>query len=168
MGKATSGPPLLFRSKLLCFSLLYLFSSLFLALYSSLSSTKCLIFFRSYPSDYSIQTHLFSYPPTYGEHKYAVPTLRSSCDSHVNFSGSSHNCNVVNDFPMDWTRSFVFSSLNRLRPVDRLWDGFEGNPRILQKFISFPPSEVHAGESSEFWRKFHYPEEDFLLWLFRW
>ncbi|KAF7150746.1 hypothetical protein RHSIM_Rhsim02G0171100 [Rhododendron simsii] len=83
MGKATSRVPLLFRSKLLCFSLLYLSSSLFLALYSSLSSTKCL--FRSSPFD-PIQTPLFSYPSAYGEHKYAIPTLRTSCTSPVYFS----------------------------------------------------------------------------------
>ncbi|KAL6991445.1 Alkaline ceramidase tod1 [Sarracenia purpurea var. burkii] len=83
MGKATS-KPLLFQSKLLCFSLLYLSTTFFLALYSSLSSTtKCL--FRSSPFD-PIQSPLFSYPPTYGEHKYAIPTLRSSCNSPVFFS----------------------------------------------------------------------------------
>lgn len=97
MGKATSRVPLLFRSKLLCFSLMYLSSSLLLALYSSLSSTKCL--FRSSPFD-PIQTPLFSYPSTYGEHKYAIPTLRSSCTSPVFFSGSN-STTIVNNFPMN-------------------------------------------------------------------
>ncbi|CAI9782149.1 unnamed protein product [Fraxinus pennsylvanica] len=78
MGKLIS-KPLLCQSKLFCFSLFYLFSSLFLAL----SSTKCI--FRSSPFD-PIQSPLFSYPTSYGEHKYAVPTLRSSCDSPVYFS----------------------------------------------------------------------------------
>ncbi|XP_052179347.1 probable hexosyltransferase MUCI70 [Diospyros lotus] len=87
MGKATARTtPLLLQSKLLCFSLLYLFSSLFLALYTSFSSnanSKCL--FRSSPFD-PIQSPLFSYPSSYGEHKHAVPTLRSSCSSPVFFS----------------------------------------------------------------------------------
>ncbi|KAK3015970.1 hypothetical protein RJ639_006305 [Escallonia herrerae] len=83
MMKATATTPPLFQSKLLCLSLLYLFTSLFLALYSSLSSTKCL--FRSSPFD-PIQSPLFNYPPAYGEHKYAIPTLRSSCTSPVFFS----------------------------------------------------------------------------------
>ncbi|XP_070678877.1 alkaline ceramidase TOD1-like isoform X3 [Malus domestica] len=82
MGKARS-TPLLFQSKLVCFSLLYLFTSLFLALYTSLSQTKCL--FRSSPFD-PIQAPLFSYPSTYGEHKYAIPTHRTSCSSPVYFS----------------------------------------------------------------------------------
>lgn len=86
MGKVTS-TPLLFQSKLVCFSLLYLFTSLFLALYTSLSQTKCL--FRSSPFD-PIQTPLFSYPPNYGEHKYAIPTQRKSCSSRVYFSGALH------------------------------------------------------------------------------
>ncbi|KAF5475143.1 hypothetical protein F2P56_006982 [Juglans regia] len=82
MGKAIS-TPLLFQSKLLCFSLFYLFTSLFLALYTSLSQSKCL--FRSSPFD-PIQAPLFAYPPSYGEHKYAIPTHRSTCSSPVFFS----------------------------------------------------------------------------------
>ncbi|KAL5700769.1 Alkaline ceramidase tod1 [Ranunculus cassubicifolius] len=75
--------PLLFQSKLLCFSLFYLFTTLFLALYSTLSATKCI--FRSSPFD-PIQKPLFYYPSTYGEHKYAIPTLRSSCIAPLYFS----------------------------------------------------------------------------------
>lgn len=86
MGKATS-TPLLFQSKLLCFSLFYLFTSLFLALYTLLSQSQCL--FRSSPYD-PIQTPLFSYPRSYGEHKYAIPTHRSTCSSPVFFSGTLH------------------------------------------------------------------------------
>ncbi|KAG7963466.1 hypothetical protein I3843_09G119300 [Carya illinoinensis] len=82
MGKVIS-TPLLFQSKLLCFSLFYLFTSLFLALYTSLSQSKCL--FRSSPFD-PIQAPLFVYPPSYGEHKYAIPTHRSTCTSPVFFS----------------------------------------------------------------------------------
>ncbi|XP_057471453.1 alkaline ceramidase TOD1-like [Actinidia eriantha] len=95
MGTARS-TPLLFQSKLLCFSLLFLFSSLFLALYSSLSSTtKCL--FRSSPFD-PIQSPLFSYPPAYGEHKYSLPTFRSSCDSPVYFSDYWMVLKEIQDF----------------------------------------------------------------------
>ncbi|KAJ4703860.1 Protein of unknown function (DUF616) [Melia azedarach] len=84
MGKSKSyRTPPLFQSKLLCFSMLYLFTVLFIALYHALSETKCL--FRSSPFD-PIQAPLFSYPSTYGEHKYAIPTHRSSCSSPVFFS----------------------------------------------------------------------------------
>lgn len=76
-----SSPPL-FQSKLFCFSFLYLFSAIFLATYSTFSATKCI--FRSSPFD-PIQAPLFSYPSSYGEHKYAIPTTRSSCDSPVYF-----------------------------------------------------------------------------------
>ncbi|KAF8021088.1 hypothetical protein BT93_G1498 [Corymbia citriodora subsp. variegata] len=83
MGKS---PPVLFQSKPLCFSLLYLFASLFLALYTSLSPTKCLL--RSSPFD-PLQSPLFSYPPSYGEHKYALPTARPACSAAVLFSDYS-------------------------------------------------------------------------------
>lgn len=87
MGKAASTPPLFFQSKLLCFSLLYLSSSLFFSLYISLSKTKCLV--RSSPFEH-LQTPLFSYPSSYGEHKYAIPTVRSTCSSPVFFSGTTN------------------------------------------------------------------------------
>ncbi|KAK6150035.1 hypothetical protein DH2020_017560 [Rehmannia glutinosa] len=79
MGKiATFSKPLLFQSKLLCFSLLYLFTSILLAVYFTFSATKCI--FRSSPFD-PIQGPLFFYPSSYGEHKHALPTTRSSCNS---------------------------------------------------------------------------------------
>ncbi|KAK9227651.1 hypothetical protein WN943_012705 [Citrus x changshan-huyou] len=75
--------PLLFQSKLLCFSLLYLATTLFLALRNSLSPSQC--GFKDPPFD-PIQTPLFTYPRSYGEHKYALPARRSSCSSSVLFS----------------------------------------------------------------------------------
>ncbi|KAG8385286.1 hypothetical protein BUALT_Bualt03G0026200 [Buddleja alternifolia] len=83
MGKAKFSTPLLCQSKLLCFSLLYLISALILAVHFTFSATKCI--FRSSPFD-PIQSSLFSYPSSYGEHKYAIPTTRSSCNSPVYFS----------------------------------------------------------------------------------
>ncbi|XP_051128156.1 probable hexosyltransferase MUCI70 isoform X1 [Andrographis paniculata] len=84
MGKiATFSKPLLFQSKLLCISLVYLFSALFFAAHFTFSATKCL--FRWSPFD-PVQAPLFSYPSSYGEHKHAIPTTRSSCDSPVYFS----------------------------------------------------------------------------------
>ncbi|KAJ6296160.1 hypothetical protein OIU78_024072 [Salix suchowensis] len=83
MGKAKLSKPLIFQSKLLCVSLLYLVTTLFLALYTSINPTKCL--FRSSPFD-PVQTPFFSYPSSYGEHKYVIPTHRSSCSSPIYFS----------------------------------------------------------------------------------
>lgn len=82
--------PLLFQSKRLCFSCFYLFATLFLALYVTVSpSIKCLLF-RVTPYD-PIQSPLFSYPSSYGQHKHVLPTLRSSCSSPVFFSGINHS-----------------------------------------------------------------------------
>ncbi|XP_073058535.1 alkaline ceramidase TOD1-like [Primulina eburnea] len=83
MGKPMFSTPPLFQSKLFCFSFIYLFSAVFLAGYSAFSATKCI--FRSSPFD-PIQAPLFSYPSSYGEHKYAISTTRSSCDFPVYFS----------------------------------------------------------------------------------
>ncbi|KAE8696461.1 CBS domain-containing protein CBSX5-like [Hibiscus syriacus] len=86
MGKATTTtrtPPFC-QSKFLCLSLLYLFTALFLAFYHKVSPNNCL--FRSSPFD-PIQSPLFHYPPSYGEHKYAITTHRNSCSSPVMFSG---------------------------------------------------------------------------------
>ncbi|KAI7751094.1 hypothetical protein M8C21_020499, partial [Ambrosia artemisiifolia] len=105
MGKllSTTSTPLLFQSKLLCFSLSYLFLSLFFSLYTSLSSTtKCL--FRSSPFD-PIHSPLFTYPPSYGQHKHPVPSLHPSCNSPVFFS----------DY---W---FVFNEIRRIVD-DSSWD----------------------------------------------
>lgn len=117
MGKTGWSTPLLFQSKLLCFSLFYLSSSIFLALYTSLSASKCL--FRSSPFD-PIQFSLFSYPSSYGEHKYAVPTLRSSCSTPVFFSGNQLISNTP--FNFFFFLIFPFSSLTNL--FLRLLDGF--------------------------------------------
>ncbi|KAI3741561.1 hypothetical protein L1987_59235 [Smallanthus sonchifolius] len=82
MGKLVT--PLLFQSKFLCFSLSYLFLSLFFTFYTSLSSTtKC--YFRSSPFD-PLQSPLFNYPQSYAPHKHPIPTIQSSCNSPVFFS----------------------------------------------------------------------------------
>ena len=99
MGKVTTSTPLLFKSKLLCFSLFYLFTALFLALYTSLSQSKCL--FRSSPFD-PLQTPLFSYPSSYGEHKYALPTHRSTCSSPVFFTGTCPAFFFFLNFCIQW------------------------------------------------------------------
>ncbi|KAI3710002.1 hypothetical protein L2E82_39775 [Cichorium intybus] len=93
MGKLVrTSTPLLFQSKLLCSSLSYLFLSLFLAFYTSLSpATKC--HFRSSPFD-PLQSPLFNYPQSYGQHKHPIPTTRPSCESPVFFSDYS---SVLND-----------------------------------------------------------------------
>ncbi|XVE88377.1 hypothetical protein DITRI_Ditri19aG0065000 [Diplodiscus trichospermus] len=129
MGKVTATTaPLFFQSKLLCISLLYLFTTLFLAFYHSLSPTKCL--FRSSPFD-PIQPPLFSYPPSYGEHKYAIPTDRSSCSSPVFFSDYG---TVVEEIHNLCKNSSAF--LPALRYLQGKSESFGGNLNT-QKRISY-------------------------------
>ncbi|WOL14157.1 hypothetical protein Cni_G22937 [Canna indica] len=82
MGHVYLTTPLLFQSKLLCLSLLYLLTTLPLSIYVSLSQSSCII--RLPPL--VPKTRLFNYPTSYGEHKYALPTTRSACSSPVPFS----------------------------------------------------------------------------------
>lgn len=142
--KAKFSTPLLFQSKLLCFSLLYLLTSLFLALYSTLSSTKCI--FRSSPFD-PIQAPLFTYPSSYGEHKYSIPTLRSACTSPVFFSGILP---INYQSPIGFSKIFffLFFWFMGFCCFFRLLDGFEGNPRIFSEFngIGVSGSSVYEGE----------------------
>ncbi|KAG0454746.1 hypothetical protein HPP92_023696 [Vanilla planifolia] len=81
MGWVTVTKPLLFQSKLLCLSLLYLLTTVPLSIYVSFSQRGCL--FSSQPL---LPRPLYSYPSSYGEHKHALPASRSSCTSPVFFS----------------------------------------------------------------------------------
>ncbi|KDP37973.1 hypothetical protein JCGZ_04616 [Jatropha curcas] len=129
MGNAKLSTPLIFQSKLLCFSLLYFFSTLFLALYASLNPTKCL--FRSSPFD-PIQVPLFSYPSTYGEHKYAIPTHRSSCSSPVFFSDYSMALKEIREL----CKNSSVSS-NGLRYVEGKSESFGGNFNTQKRMSYF-------------------------------
>ncbi|EXC29358.1 hypothetical protein L484_021666 [Morus notabilis] len=127
MGKAASTPPLFFQSKLLCFSLLYLSSSLFFSLYISLSKTKCLVRYSSFEP---LQTPLFSYPSSYGEHKYAIPTVRSTCSSPVFFSDYGTVVKKIEDLCRT-------SSSSVLRYLEGNYDTFGGNFTAHQRFSYF-------------------------------
>lgn len=85
-------PPVL-QSKLLCLSLLYLLTTLPLALYVSFSdpdsSSRCLLLLPSRSSSAAAATTLFEYPGGYGEHKHALPTPRALCSYPAVFSGLS-------------------------------------------------------------------------------
>ncbi|KAL7211446.1 hypothetical protein ACSBR2_014334 [Camellia fascicularis] len=148
MGKANSSGPLLFQSKLLCFSLLYLFSTLFLALYSSLSSTtKCL--FRSSPFE-PIHVPLFSYPPSYGEHKYAIPTLRSSCSSPVFFSDYWMVLKEIDGF----CRNSSALGSRHLRYMKGRAESFGGNFSTQKRFSYFDYSDVGVEVPCGFFKEF--------------
>lgn len=154
MGKvtATATTPLFFQSKLLCFSLLYLFSTLFLALYHSLSPTKCL--FRSSPFD-PIQSPLFSYPPSYGQHKYAISTDRSSCSSPVFFSDYGM---VVEEIHNLCKNSSAF--LPALRYLRGKGDTFGGNLSTQKRMSYFKHSDNGIKVPCGFLKKFPVSNSD--------
>ncbi|XP_030553778.1 probable hexosyltransferase MUCI70 [Rhodamnia argentea] len=154
MGK----PPVpLFQSKLLCFSLLYLFTALFLALYTSLSPTRCLL--RSSPFD-PLQTPLFSYPPAYGEHKYALPTARPSCSSPVLFSDYLEAVREIGDLCANSSWSSTASPLPPLRYKQGRDDNFGGKFTARERFSYFD----HRNDSVEvpcgFFKEFPISSDD--------
>ncbi|XP_042445416.1 uncharacterized protein LOC122030302 isoform X1 [Zingiber officinale] len=109
--------PLLFQSKLLCLSLLYLLATLPLALYVSFSKSTCL--FRS-PTPFPTSRR-FSYPPSYSEHKYSLPTAHSDCSSSVPFSDYGEVLDEIRDRCRNSTSSPV------LRYLEGKGDSFSGN-----------------------------------------
>ncbi|BAT87301.1 hypothetical protein VIGAN_05065600 [Vigna angularis var. angularis] len=152
MGKLiTTTKPLIFYSKLLCFSLLYLFTTLFLAFYS-LSHSKC--FFRSSPLD-PLQNSLFSYPSSYGEHKYAVPTTRSTCSSPVFFSDY---WDVVQEIKSLRETNRPYSGA--LRYVGGNADSFGGNLSTLARFSYFDHQNRNTEVLCGFLKKFPVSESD--------
>uniref|UniRef100_A0A2P2JAM1 TOD1/MUCI70 glycosyltransferase-like domain-containing protein n=1 Tax=Rhizophora mucronata TaxID=61149 RepID=A0A2P2JAM1_RHIMU len=152
MGKAKLSTPLIFQSKLLCFSLLYFFTTLFLALYTSLSPSKCL--FRSSPFD-PILTPLFTYPPSYGEHKYAIPTHRSSCSSPVYFSDYWLAFKEIQDLCQN---SLEFSQ--RLRYMKGKSDRFGGNFSTQKRISYFQHSSDSVEIPCGFFKKFPVSNSD--------
>ncbi|XP_039144190.1 uncharacterized protein LOC120281411 isoform X2 [Dioscorea cayenensis subsp. rotundata] len=103
MGGGSIKTPLLFQSKLLCLSLLYFLTTTIFSVYIS-SHSSCL--FTSLPTSQSHlpNTLLFSYPPSYGEHKYAIPSLHPSCSSPLLFPGSRDS--FAGNFSTEKRRSF--------------------------------------------------------------
>uniref|UniRef100_A0A0D9UY66 TOD1/MUCI70 glycosyltransferase-like domain-containing protein n=1 Tax=Leersia perrieri TaxID=77586 RepID=A0A0D9UY66_9ORYZ len=82
-------PPVL-QAKLLCLSLLYLLTTLPLALYVSFSdpdsASRCLLPFILPFRSSSPAPSLFQYPREYGEHKHALPSTRALCSDPAVFS----------------------------------------------------------------------------------
>ncbi|KAK4421080.1 hypothetical protein Salat_2058500 [Sesamum alatum] len=148
MGRARFSTPPLFQSKLLCFSLIYLFFSLYLALHFTFSTTtKCI--FRSSPFD-PLQSPLFSYPSTYGEHKHAIPTTRSSCDSPVFFSDY---LDVVKEMQQILENSTSLGA-GSLRYMQGNAESFGGNLSFQKRISYFDHSEDRPEIPCGFFRDF--------------
>ncbi|KAJ0240671.1 hypothetical protein HA466_0222630 [Hirschfeldia incana] len=154
MGKfirITASPSLYVRSKLLCFSLLYLFTTLSLFLYVSLSRNQCV--FRYSPFD-PIQKNIFSYPSSYGEHKYALPTHRSSCSSPVFFSDYWTVLNEIQSICSD------SSSSEKLRYITGKSQIFGGNFSTPKRFSYFNHSDNDVEVPCGFFREFPVSDSD--------
>ncbi|XP_009101533.1 uncharacterized protein LOC103827746 isoform X2 [Brassica rapa] len=154
MGKfisITASPPLYVRSKLLCFSLLYFFTTLSLFLYVSLSRNQCV--FRYSPFD-PVQTNTFSYPSSYGEHKYALPTHRSSCSSPVFFSDYWTVLNEIQSICSD------SSSSEKLRYINGNSESFGGNFSTQKRFSYFNHSDNDVEVPCGFFRDFPVSDSD--------
>ncbi|XP_068666959.1 alkaline ceramidase TOD1 [Aristolochia californica] len=144
--------PLRSQTKLLCFSLLYLFISLFLALYTSLTATKCIIHTHSLDS---ISKPLFSYPKGYGQHKYAIPTIHSSCDSPLRFSDYEVVVEEINELCRN---SSHFSSA--LRYNEDTADTFAGNFSYQKRKSYFHLSDDEKEIPCGFMKNFPISETD--------
>ncbi|XP_043720428.1 probable hexosyltransferase MUCI70 isoform X2 [Telopea speciosissima] len=152
MGRRAWSTSLLFQSKSFCFSLLYLFTTLFLALYSTIS-TKCI--FRSSSPFNPIQKSLFSYPPTYGEHKYAIPTVRSSCTSPVFFSDYSM---VLKDIKEICQNSS--SSTSTLNYPPKKAESFAGNFSTKERMSYFDHRDDQVEVPCGFMKQFPFSDSD--------
>ncbi|EYU34214.1 hypothetical protein ABFS82_03G028300 [Erythranthe guttata] len=155
MGKAvaTFSKPLLCQSKLLCFSLLYLLSALFSAAYFTFSATRCI--FRSSPFD-PIQSPLFSYPSSYGEHKHSIPTTRSSCNSPLYFSDYF---DVFDEIQHILANSTSLGLPPALRYKQGNTDSFGGNFNIQKRLSYFDYSDGEIEIPCGFFK--HFPISTF-------
>ncbi|CAA0823719.1 Protein of unknown function (DUF616 [Striga hermonthica] len=153
MGKlATFSKPLIFQSKLLCFSLIYLFSAVSLAVYFTFSATKCVFRWSTFDP---LQAPLFLYPSSYGEHKHAIPTTRNSCNSPVFFS----DYHVV--FDEIQKRIDGSTGQSGLRYMQGNHETFGGNLNLSERLSFF---DHHEEEETEipcgFFKKFPVSDSD--------
>lgn len=152
--RATSSKPLFCYSKLLCVSIIYLFTSLFLVLYTTLiSPTNCL--FRYSPND-PIQTPLFVYNSSYGEHKHALPTFRSSCNSPVYFSDYWNALKEINEF----SENSTFLGSRNLRYIQGNADSFGGNFSTKKRFSYFDHRDDGIEVPCGFFKRFPFSNFD--------
>ncbi|KAK1382040.1 PIK-related kinase, FAT [Heracleum sosnowskyi] len=153
--KAKFSKPLLFRSKLLCFSVFYLFTSLFLALYVNLSSTKCIL--RSSPFD-PIQSPLFTYPSSYGQHRHALPTLHSSCNSPVFFSDYWMVLQEIQEFSKNSTEL----GSEAVKYLKENADSFGGNFSAKKRYSYFDHENKDVNLPCGFLKKFPVSFSDWI------
>ncbi|XP_028556491.1 uncharacterized protein LOC110107296 isoform X1 [Dendrobium catenatum] len=155
MGWVRVTTPLLFESKLLCISLLYLLTTASLSIYISFSKRGC--FFFSSPL---IPHLLFSYPSSYGEHKHALPASQSTCSSPVFFSDYRVAFEEIHNIG----RNRSLSSMNYSSPVLSYLQGkgetFAGNFSAQKRRSFFYHGDVQVPVPCGFLRGFFAKESD--------
>ncbi|KAF0924852.1 hypothetical protein E2562_014938 [Oryza meyeriana var. granulata] len=128
MGWVRVRSPPVMQSKLLCLSLLYLLTTLPLALYVSFSdpdsASRCL-FFLPFRSSAPAAAALFEYPRDYGEHKHALPATRALCSEPAVFSDYKTVLEEINSLCSNLSASP--SETPALRYQNGRSDSFAGN-----------------------------------------
>ncbi|KAM3329301.1 hypothetical protein ACQJBY_026393 [Aegilops geniculata] len=140
-------PPLL-QSKLLCLSLLYLLTTLPLALYVSFSDPSgclplhLLLLRPARPSHPA--TPLFEYPRDYGAHKYSLPTPRALCSDPAVFSDYNTVLQEINGVGHNLSATPRASPALRYQNGRR--DSFAGNLSIEERRSFFNHTDSSAVE----------------------
>ncbi|CAO2209472.1 unnamed protein product [Urochloa humidicola] len=151
------------ESKLLCVSLLYLLTTLPLALYVSFSDPggrRCLRLLPFPASPVTKTTALFEYPPGYGEHKHALPVPRARCSSPVAFADYKTVVEEINGLCRNLSASPAVSPVLRYQSGRR--NTFAGNfsTKKRRSFFRYTDSQVKI--PCGFFKEFPVPEADRL------
>ncbi|KAK8935513.1 hypothetical protein KSP39_PZI013723 [Platanthera zijinensis] len=147
--------PLLFQSKLLCLSLLYLLTTVPFSLYISFSHRRCL--FSPSPL---LPFPLFSYPSSYGEHKHALPASRSTCSSPVFFSDYQVAFEEIHNICRNGSLSYRNSASPVLSYVAGKGETFAGNFSAEKRKSFFDRGDDRVPVPCGFLRDFFVEESD--------
>ncbi|KAL5220419.1 hypothetical protein ABZP36_025132 [Zizania latifolia] len=152
-------PPVL-QSKLLCLSLLYLLTTLPLALYVSFSdpdsSSRCILLHPFRSSAPAATAALFEYPREYGEHKHALPATRALCSDPAVFSGYKTALEEINGLSRN------LSSSPSLRFQNGRRDSFAGNLSADERRSFFSHTDSAVEIPCGFFKEFPLREADRL------
>ncbi|KAK3159762.1 hypothetical protein QOZ80_1BG0050760 [Eleusine coracana subsp. coracana] len=145
-------PPVL-QSKLLCLSLLYLLTTLPLAIYVSFSdpNRRCLLlpFHQSSPAAVK---PLFEYPSGYGEHKHALTVTRALCSNPVVFPEYKTALEEINGLCRNLSASPSASPVLRYQKGAR--DSFAGNLSAEERRSFFSHTDKETEIPCGFFKEF--------------
>ncbi|XP_052159495.1 probable hexosyltransferase MUCI70 [Oryza glaberrima] len=159
-------PPVM-QSKLLCLSLLYLLTTLPLALYVSFSdpasaASRCLAFlpFRSSAPSSAASAALFEYPREYGEHKHAIPATRALCSDPAVFSDYKTVLEEINKLCRNLSASPYAKPALRYQNGRR--NSFAGNLSTVERKSFFNHTDSAVEIPCGFFKEFPVRESDRL------